>query len=336
MAINVLLTRKFFETDIQFIKNNVSPDVNIIIPDAFTEDDLLKLAPDADIFLGPIITKSLCTAAKKLKFIQVPWTGVDNLDFDLIQDLKVKVCNSHSNASAVAEHAVALMFAAAKKITYHDRTMRLGNWNRPKPDKSNLVSPFSSRISESEVGIIGHGHIGKSIVSFLSSFKCHFHIADLFVKERATTDDLQFYPMSLLSDMLNQVDFVFTCVPLTLETYNFFGINQFKAMKKDAILINTSRGEIIDEDALYIALKNNIIGGVAMDTWYNNPKSPYDQNCKASLKHPFEKLDNLVMSPHRAAMIDGELPHLNDAVLNINRALIGLEPINIVNPKMKF
>ena len=336
MAVNVVLTRKFFDADLQFIKNGVKEGANIIIPEAFTEDDLMKYAADADIFFGPVISKRLCETATHLKFIQVPWTGVDNLNFDLIREIGVKVCNSHSNAYAVAEQALALMFDASKKIAYHDRLMRTGDWNRPKPDKSNSVSPFSGRVSKSQVGIIGFGHIGRIIKQYLSAMECTFHVADISIKEQTVEDGINFYLMSNLKDLLGKVDYVFLCVPLTEETRGFFGSEQFAAMKEDAILINTSRGEIVDEDALYAALKDKKIGGAAMDTWYNNPKNPFDTDCKPSLNYPFETLDNLVLSPHRAAMIAGELPHLEDAIMNINRIVDGLEPLNVVSVDKKF
>ena len=336
MAVNVVLTRKFFDADLQFIKNGVKEGVNIIIPEAFTEDDLMKYAPDADIFFGPVISKRLCKAATHLKYVQVPWTGVDNLNFDLIREIGVKVCNSHSNAYAVAEQALALMFDASKKIAYHDRLMRTGEWNRPKPDKSNAVSPFSYRVSKSHVGIIGYGHIGRIIKQFLSAMDCTFHIADISVKEQKGEDGINFYPMSKLKVLLGTVDYVFLCVPLTAETRGFFGASQFAAMKETAIMINTSRGEIVDETALYEALKNKMIAGAGMDTWYNNPKNPFDSDCKPSLNYPFETLDNLVLSPHRAAMIAGELPHMDDAVMNINRTVDGLEPLNVVSVDKKF
>ncbi len=142
--------------------------------------------------------------------------------------------------------------------------------------------------------------------------------------------------MTNLKELLGKVDYVFLCVPLTEETRGFFGTEQFAAMKETAIMINTSRGEIVDEDALYGVLKDKKIGGAAMDTWYNNPKNPFDTDCKPSLKNSFETLDNLVLSPHRAAMIAGELPHLDDAVMNINRTVDGLEPLNVVSVDKKF
>lgn len=115
MALNVLLTRRFFQSDVEYIKNGVVAGVNIIVPRSFSGADLIDAAKDADIFFGPIISKELCQASKRLKFIQVPWTGVDNLNFELIREIGITVCNSHSNAYAVAEHAIALMLDAAKK-----------------------------------------------------------------------------------------------------------------------------------------------------------------------------------------------------------------------------
>ncbi len=336
MALNVLLTRRFFQSDVEYIKNGVVAGVNIIVPRSFSGADLIDAAKDADIFFGPIISKELCQASKRLKFIQVPWTGVDNLNFELIREIGITVCNSHSNAYAVAEHAIALMLDAAKKISYHDHLMRAGNWNRPRPDKSNSVSPFSYRISNSDVGIIGFGHIGKLIKDFLQGFKCRFHITDINISKREEIDDISFYPSKEQLQLLSNSQFVFICVPLTEESRGFFSTAQFDSMKSSAILINTSRGEVVDEYALFNALSTRQIAGAAMDTWYNNPQNPLDVNCKPSLNNSFEILDNLVLSPHRAAMIEGELPHLDDAIRNINRAAHGLEPINIVNPEKNF
>jgi len=336
MEVNVLLTRKFFETDINYIKKGVKGSANIIIPEVYTEEELIKYASEADIFLGPVISKKLCDVAPRLKFIQVPWTGVDNLNFNLIKEIGVKVCNSHSNAYAVAEHAIAMMLDSAKKVSYHDRKMRTGDWNRPKPDKSNKVSPFSKRVSGSKIGIIGYGHIGRQIKKYLESFGCSFYVASLSVNISREEDGVKYYHMDQLDYVLKNVDYLFICVPLTPETRNFFNAEKFSKMRNDAILINISRGEIIDESALHDALVNNKIAGASMDTWYNNPTNPNDIPVPVSIKYPFENFDNIVLSPHRAAMIDGELPHLDDAILNINRTIDELEPLNVVNVYKKY
>jgi len=330
MEIKVLPTRKFFEKDIQYIKERLHPGCELLMPDSYAESDLIKLAAQADIFLGPVISKALCKAAPKLQFIQVPWTGVDNLDFSLIAELGIKVCNSHSNAYAVAEHAIALMLDVAKKIAYHDAELRKGNWNRPKPDSSNEITPFSKRISNSNIGIIGYGHIGKTIHKFLSGFGCAFFVIDASVKTNYSNDDTHFFPISETLELLKQLDVLFICVPLTASTRKLVSPNFLNRMNKTAILINTSRGEVIDENALFTSLNTHQLAGAGIDTWYNYPKNQ-NEPTYPSVNNPFHELKNIVLSPHRSAMIDGELPHLDDAIININRAAKGLEPLNAIS-----
>lgn len=335
MEINVLLTRSFFKEDISYLKKGLSGSCNLIMPEKFGEGDLIDLAGNAHIFLGGLISKALIEAAPELKFIQVPWTGVDGLNFKEIEELGVTVCNSHSNAYAVAEQAVALMFAVAKKIAYHDSELRKGNWNRPKPDHSNIISPFSKRISNAKVGIVGFGHIGKTIQKYLSGFGCQFCIVDANVYNQDAEGNCLFFAPEQMGKMLPLVGIVFICVPLTEQTtgmVNSFFISQ---LNHSAILINVSRGEVIDEDALYHALENSGLEGAGIDTWYNYPKS-HDAQALPSLRNPFHELKNIVLSPHRSAFIEGELPHLDDAIININRAAEGLDPLNIISTRNKY
>lgn len=335
MEIKILPTRKFFEKDITYIKSKLSPVCEFIIPHDYSLDTLKKHAHEANIFFGGLISKELCSEAPKLKFIQVPWTGVDNLNFKEIEEIGITVCNSHSNAYAVAEHAISLLFDIAKKISYHDVELRKGNWNRPKQDGVNEVSPFSRRISNSKIGIIGFGHIGKTIKEFLSGFSCEFHIVDATINDKYENGNSTFYPIIQIDELLPFVDFIFISVPLTEKTNSFINAEFFSKLNNSAILINISRGEVINEDALYYALINNQISGAGIDTWYNYPKNSLEPTFP-SLKNPFHGLKNLVLSPHRSAFIDGELPHLNDAIDNINRAAKGLDPLNIVSTLNKY
>lgn len=334
MEINVLLTKKFFEEDITYLNQSLLPEVKLIIPKDYGEENLLKYATDANVFLGGLISEPLCDASPNLKFIQIPWTGVDNLNFDTIQKIGVRVCNSHSNATAVAEHALALLFDAAKKISYHDHELRQGNWNRPKTDNTNEVSPFSKKISGKKIGIIGYGHIGKRIQTFLSGFNCEFYISSTSIKQKYSEGNKYFYPSDSF-DAICFVDYLFICVPLTDKTKGFMNKNVFDSMKNSSVLINTSRGEVLNEVDLYNALKNNDISGAGIDTWYNYPKNS-NEPTMPSLKSHFWELDNIVMSPHRAGFIENELPHLDDAIININRTVYGFEPFNIISLKNKY
>lgn len=332
----VLLTKPFFKSDIDYIKSNLSEKVEIIQPANFTEDSITELAPDADVLFGAFFTDKLLGVAKSLKFIQVPWTGVDNLDFETLKKHQVTICNSHSNATIVAEHAVALMFDAAKKISYHDRLLRQGNWNRPKPDNSNEVSPFSRPISGSKVGIIGFGAIGKKVYQMLSGFSCQFKV---FTKDPLgdylKQPNINVFSPEEKEKNIAELDFVFIAIPLTNETKGSLNHTFFDSLSRKAIIINISRGAVFNEADLYTALANKTIAGAAIDTWYNYPNKE-NPITPPSKQHDFHLLNNVVLSPHRAGFIDGSFPHLDDAIENLNRLAEGKELINVISLEKKY
>jgi len=332
----VLCTKPFFASDIEYINLRLDSGVEILFPKSFDQQDIVESAKDADVLLGGLITEELLQTAKKLKFIQVPWTGVDKLDFALLNRYNTTVCNSHSNSTVVAEHAVALFFDAAKKLSYHDRQMRQGDWNRPTPQKDNEILPFSSKITNSKVGIIGFGSIGKDIYKMLKGFNCSFKA---FNRTGICPDDkysnISFLSSNTFSQNLNDLDVVFISVALTDNTNQMVNESFLGAMSTNSILVNISRGEVVNEKALYKALSKKQIAAAAIDTWFkyptkDNPK-PFPSNTFS-----FHELNNLVMSPHRAGMIQGGFPHLDDAIENLNRFNSGKELINKVSLKDKY
>lgn len=331
----VLLTKPFFEKDISYIKSKIPKEIEIIVPKNFDENTIKDASKDADVLFGPLMSESILSNAKNLKYIQVPWTGVDKLDFKLLSKFNVTVCNSHSNSSIVAEHALALMFDSAKKIAYHDGLLRKGEWNRPKPDDSNEITPFSKEIKGSTIGIVGYGAIGQDIHQFLESFSCSFKIFNRtgkFVEEKKNTS---FIKIDEVYEHLNNINFIFIAVALTDKTVDLIDDKFFAALNSESILINISRGEVINEKSLYEALLNNEIAFAGIDTWYNYPTRDNPEIFPSS-KYPFHKLTNIVMSPHRAGMIHGGLPHLDDAITNLNRLFEGKDLINVVSLTNKY
>jgi D-3-phosphoglycerate dehydrogenase len=331
----VLLTKAFFPSDIEYIKQRINPEIEIIIPENFAEETIAGLAKEVDVLFGGLITERILKNAFQLKFIQIPWTGAENVDFELINKYQIVICNSHSNSRIVAEHAIALMFDAGKKIAYHDRLMRTGNWNRPGINQ-NSMNAFSRTIVGSKIAIIGFGAIGRTIYKLLSGFDCDFKIFDKYLDEQTIDNkNITFFSMESLSDELDNIDYLFLCIPLTPETRGSINAKFFSFLNKKCILINTSRGEIINEDDLFNALKMKNICFAAIDTWYNYPNK---QNpiVYPSLKNHFHTLDNLVLSPHRAGFVEESFPHLDDAIENLNRYYTGKDLINVISPKNKF
>jgi phosphoglycerate dehydrogenase-like enzyme len=334
--VNVLLTKNFFDSDLEFIKERVSPNINFITPKSFDDKGLLPHIENTDVLLGGYFSDVLLGNAKQLKFIQIPWNGVDNLCFELLRKHNSTVCNSHSNAGAVAEHAVALMLDAAKKIAFHDREMRTGNWNRLFPSIKNKISPFSRQITNSKVGFIGFGAISQHIHKLLSGFSCKHAI---FTRTGTTplelSDNESFYQINDFVNNAKELDFLFVCIPLTSQTKGLIDDSFFSAMNDKTIIINISRGSVMNEKQLFDALNQKKIGGAAIDTWYNYP-NPENPIAYPSKEFKFHKLDNLVMSPHRAGYIDSGFPHLYDVIENLNRSIKD-EPLkNIISLKDSY
>ena len=111
----VLLTKMFAETDIAYLQAGLDESITLFTPDQYSENGIIDVIDDADVILGGLLSPAIIERSAHLKFAQIPWTGVDNLDFQAIEKNKLTVCNSHSNASVVAEHAISLWFSLAKK-----------------------------------------------------------------------------------------------------------------------------------------------------------------------------------------------------------------------------
>lgn len=328
---NILFTKKFFPDDVTYMKNRFEKGVTIL-NEEFQKEKLQDLADQADVMLGGLIEKDLIKKASNLKFIQIPWTGVDNIDWELLNELNIPVCNSHSNSFVVAEHAVALLLDASKKLSYHDRQMRTGNWNRLFPEAANPISPFSSTISNSKLGLLGYGAIGSAIHEMLTGFNCSFKV---FNRSGKLSQGLEVYSFDSLAENCHDLDFLVIAVPLTEETTGIIDNSIFEALPENCVIVNVSRGLVINEKDLYQALKTNKIGGAAIDTWYNypNPKRP---RVFPSEEFPFQDLDNVVLSPHRAGYVNSGFPHLDDAIQNINNSIRGGKLINVLSTEKKY
>ncbi|MBN2770556.1 MAG: hypothetical protein JXR90_07665 [Spirochaetes bacterium] len=330
--IKVLLTKKYFNSDKNYINDKVGDIAELIDTNDYSEQGLLKEAENADVLFGSFVTENLLRHASNLKLIQIPWTGVDNLNYEVLRKFSFPVCNSHSNSQAVAEHAIALLLSLIKKIPYHDRLLRQGDWNRPKIDKEPEYDNFSDSLQDKTVVFIGYGSIAKKIAGFLDPFKCKLIAIDESQNEyKELTNKMK--PENI-DEALKIADIVFVTVPFTEKTKDLINETKISLLKPSSYLINISRGSIVNEKALFEALKNKIIAGAGIDVWYNYPK---DSNpTHPSSNYPFYELPNIVMSPHRAGFIKGELPHLDDATENIIRLHQGRELINKINLENKY
>jgi phosphoglycerate dehydrogenase-like enzyme len=327
-TIKCLLTRKFWDRDEEYLRAHTPPQIEFIIPFAYSPPALIEASSKGvDILLGDVPVAEVLDAITGIKILQIPWTGIDNIDFDLLQKYDFTVCNSHSNAVSVAELGVALLLSCMKQIPSHHLAMQQGNWRRPGAVDCEMPALLHGKT----IGLIGYGAIGQRIGHILKSFEVKTIALASKARRVGEIDVLGTEQIDLLCQ---QCDALIISAPLTPKTNGMIGSRQFEMMKSSAYLINISRAAVVDEKALYHSLKNRRIAGAGIDVWYRHPKR--GQSLSPASDLPFETLENIIMSPHRGGMIEGELPHLVDVVENLNRFALGEPLINRVDLLKKY
>lgn len=316
MLLTLMFLRKFSHVDTKYLMENLSRTYNIIIPEDFSRENLVRLAAEADVFLGNAIFKELIEAAANLKVIQTQGAGVDNMDLKLLSGKNIILCNSHVNTWYVAEHAVGMLFSLIKKIHIHDRFVREGKWFVLQDEEKDY--PYlSDSIKGNTVGFIGFGHIARHVARFLSGFGVTY----LAYRRKGTTSSIEDnepfrVSFSDLQMVLSRSDVIFVAVPLTENTRDMISADEFNLMKRTAYLINVARGPVVNQKSLYEALEERQIAGAAIDVWYDDVYKQGDKKYP-SQRYPFHNLENILISPYRAGYIRNGSPHLTGAVENL-------------------
>ncbi len=229
------------------------------------------------------VTKEVVEAAAAAKIIARVGVGLDNVDVKAAEAKKIRVINAPEAASvAVAELAIGLMISLARSIPRADAESKRGNWI-----KKELMG---SQLSGKYLGIVGVGNIGRNLSRMAKALRMNLIGYDPYPINREFITETGMI-VTDLSTLLESADFVTCHVPSTPETKHMFNAERFSKMKPTAYLVNTSRGEIIDENALFEALKNNKIAGAALDVFEVEP--PTNKQLLA--------LPNLVCTPHIGA-----------------------------------
>ena len=241
-------------------------------------EEVEAFSKDADLVWmfgpNPGLTAEVLKKLPKCKGIFRSGSGLDALPVSAAKELGIEVMNTpESIAESVAEHAVSLLFALIRRIVHYDRAVRTGNWEAP--------NGMNWHISGRTLGLVGYGRIARNVEHMVSGFNMHVIHYDPFLPDSMDPDEL-----------LKQSDFVSLHCPLTDTTRNLIDARRLALMKPHALLVNTSRGPVIDEAALTEALKNHAIGGAALDVLCDEPPAK---------DHPLFGLDNVILTPHIAA-----------------------------------
>lgn len=245
-------------------------------------EQLDREIPEADAVIAGLETydPGLMDRAGKLKVISRYGVGYDKVDLEAARARQITVTiTPGANGDSVADLAVALMLACARNIPRMDQGIKSGN----------QIRPAGVEMWEKTLGVVGAGRIGKGVARRCRGFGMRILCCDQFQDpEFARNCPAEYVDLDTL---VREADFITIHSPLTPETQNMFGSRQFRMMKKDAVLVNTARGGIVDEDALYQALRNGEIRGAGLDATVAEP--PYDS--------PLCGLPNCILSPHAGA-----------------------------------
>lgn len=311
---------------IKIIQDLLGDSAEIVLTDGSTES-MISVGSDADILASNRVSREYIEAASKLKLIQTFSAGVENIDQKAVKERgDLILCNSHINAEEVAEYAITLLFTVAKNIIPNDTELRKGNWiyafGGPRPN---------IEIRHKTCLLIGLGYIGIEIAKRLRAFNVSLLAATRsgISKQSHLVDQL--VKIHDVKPLVKESDFIILSLPLTPESEGLIDEKFISWMKPTSIIVNISRGPIIEEKALFHALKEKRIFGAGLDVWWRYPSKWRGKGIPPT-DLPFQELDNIVVSPHRAGYSENtEREYIQFAAENILRYIHGETPLNIVD-----
>lgn len=262
------------------------------------------------------VTAELLAGAGALKVIGRAGAGYDNIDVGAASRAGVVVAYSpEENAVSVAEHVFALMLALARKVPGADRSVKGGGWERKKYHGVELLGKT--------LGILGLGKIGFRVALRAKAFGMRLLAHDAFLSATSLHATESGALLVGMNRLLVEADFLTVHLPLTPETRGILNAAAFAGMKQSALLINTSRGEVLVEEDLARALRENRLAGAALDV---REKEPPEK------EHPLHGFENVILTPHTAGLTYEAQEKVVDAVAeDVDRVLSGLPALRFVN-----
>jgi phosphoglycerate dehydrogenase-like enzyme len=258
-------------------------------------------------------------AAPKLKLVQLLSAGYDNVDLEAARRAKVPLSNNGgANAISVSEHALMLMLTVYRKVVWQHANVSGGRW------RGNGPAPRMYELYDKTLGIVGLGTIGKKVARLARAFGMRVQYFDIARLSEDEADALG-VRFRLLRELIRTSDVVSLHVPLNDSTRHMIGAEELALMKPAAIIVNTSRGPVIDEKALHATLSAGKIFGAGLDVFDSEPP-PAD--------NPLLKLDNVVLTAHFAGPTwDNHIARFRNAFDNVQRVARG-EPALWVVPEL--
>jgi phosphoglycerate dehydrogenase-like enzyme len=308
------------------VEASVSLPVRSRISASLREEDTLPLVRDVPIVVTSYWTTRLGETARSLRFIQVPGAGWDKIDPAGIP-AGVLVANCYEHERGIAEYVVMMCLALSRKLLEADRTIRQGNW-RLFPATGHPMYP---ELGGRTVGIIGLGRIGREVAKLTGAFGMRRIGVDALPvpPEAQQSIGLDWVgDVSQIDRLLREADFVVIATTLNESSRGLIDAERISQMKPSAFLVNPARAEMCVERDLYLALRDRVIAGAALDPWWHYPKG---DEVVAPSEYPYAELDNVIMTPHTSGSTIETMARRELVVAsNIEKFLHGQPVVNVV------
>jgi len=289
-----------------------------------SDPGVLEQVATAHVVVTNALPAALGRAAQAVRLVHAGGAGINKFQMESVL-AGVPLCRTLHHGPSMAEHVLMVMLALQRDLFGLDRALRAGRWRNTAYDPR---APLQSSLRGKTLVVLGTGEIGWHVAA-----RCRpLGLRVIGVNRRGTApqgggfDEVR--PWSALDPTLPEADFVVVALPLTDETRGAIDARRLGLMKAKAFLVALSRGPVVDEAALYAALDERRIGGAAIDVWYRYPATPGEPTQPSAL--PFERLDNVIMTPHASGMTTATFDgRVDDIVDNIERLERG-EPLHDV------
>jgi phosphoglycerate dehydrogenase-like enzyme len=267
-----------------FLRERLAPNISLTVG--------AEVPPDTQILVGGRPSREDLSRATLLSALLIPYAGLPAATADLMRDFpQVQIHNLHHNAPMTAEMALALLLAAAKHLLPADRALRQGDWTPRYEDNDVFV------LEGKTVLILGYGSIGRHIGAVCRTMG----MSVLAVRRQPEPEaGVEVHPAEALPTLLPRAQVLMVCLPGTPETEGMIGAEELALLPRRSIVVNVGRGAVVDQSALYAALKDGHLHSAGVDVWYNYPRESGERQNTPPADQPFGELDQMVMSPHRA------------------------------------
>ena len=306
------------------LQNQPDDSALAVLRDALDDNIVVSFgdAPPADPTYSVLVSgrpsSALLNANPELNTLVIPFAGLPKVTRDLMREFpQINVHNLHHNAPATAELALALLLAAAKRVVPVDARFRKGDWS----DRGQMQQGV--QLAGRTAVVLGYGAIGQRVAKACAGMDMTVRA----VARRARTEaSVEVRDQSGLRELLSTADTLLVCLPATDETEGMLGASELALLPRQCVLVNVSRGPIINEQALFERLQGGHIFGAGLDVWWDYPGSKDKWHSTQPSRLPFHELENVVLSPHRGGhVMDTEAQRMRALAALLNAAAEGRE-----------